>query len=205
MANKQVQFRRGTTAENDSFIGAEGELTVDTERKEFRLHDGSTAGGFLISQDVYEVSTNPTADWDRDDTAATNLTLHVGSIVLNSTNNTMWACADDTPTAAVWLQIGTANLVQSVNSKTGVSITLVPSDLGLGNVNNTSDANKPISTATQAALDDKEDSANKGAANGYAGLDANQDVPLDNIPVLTVEKIPNLNTVYYTFLRRRGF
>ena len=30
--------------------------------------------------------------------------------------------------------------------------------VGLGNVNNTSDANKPISTATQAALDDKADS-----------------------------------------------
>jgi len=33
------------------------------------------------------------------------------------------------------------------------SLSLVPSDVGLGNVNNTSDANKPISTATQAALD----------------------------------------------------
>jgi len=32
-----------------------------------------------------------------------------------------------------------------------------PSDVGLGNVDNTSDANKPISTATQAALDTKVD------------------------------------------------
>ena len=37
-----------------------------------------------------------------------------------------------------------------------VTITgLVPSDFGLGNVSNTSDANKPISTATQSALDVK--------------------------------------------------
>jgi hypothetical protein len=34
-------------------------------------------------------------------------------------------------------------------------------NLGLGNVNNTSDANKPISTATQNALDTKEDKSNK--------------------------------------------
>lgn len=34
---------------------------------------------------------------------------------------------------------------------------LVAGDVGLGNVNNTSDANKPISTATQAALDAKAD------------------------------------------------
>src|SRR5690606_13909825 len=40
--------------------------------------------------------------------------------------------------------------VQSVNGKTGNSITLDKSDVGLGNVDNTSDANKPISTATQA-------------------------------------------------------
>lgn len=44
------------------------------------------------------------------------------------------------------------NLVTSVNGKQGVVI-LNPTDIGLGNVDNTSDLNKPISTATQAALD----------------------------------------------------
>lgn len=39
------------------------------------------------------------------------------------------------------------------------SITLVKGDVGLGNVDNTSDANKPISTATQNALDLKLNSA----------------------------------------------
>jgi hypothetical protein len=38
---------------------------------------------------------------------------------------------------------------------------LVKSDLGLSNVDNTSDANKPVSTATQTALNAKEDAANK--------------------------------------------
>lgn len=42
--------------------------------------------------------------------------------------------------------------VQSVAGKTGV-VTLVKGDVGLGNVDNTSDLNKPISTATQTALD----------------------------------------------------
>lgn len=36
-------------------------------------------------------------------------------------------------------------------------VTLAKSDVGLGNVDNTSDANKPVSTAQQAALDDKVD------------------------------------------------
>jgi len=42
---KQVQFRRGTSAENDAFTGASGEITVDTTNKQIRVHDGSTAGG----------------------------------------------------------------------------------------------------------------------------------------------------------------
>ena len=42
---KQVQFRRGTAAENNAFTGAVGEITVDTTNKQIRVHDGSTAGG----------------------------------------------------------------------------------------------------------------------------------------------------------------
>jgi hypothetical protein len=44
--------------------------------------------------------------------------------------------------------------VQSVAGKTG-SVTLAKADVGLGNVDNTSDTNKPISSATQSALDGK--------------------------------------------------
>jgi hypothetical protein len=41
----QVQFRRGTTTQNNAFTGAQGEITVDTDLKTLRIHDGSTAGG----------------------------------------------------------------------------------------------------------------------------------------------------------------
>lgn len=47
-----------------------------------------------------------------------------------------------------------ASGVTSVNTRTG-AVTLTSSDVGLANVNNTSDANKPISTATQTALNAK--------------------------------------------------
>ena len=40
-----VQFRRGTTAQNDAFTGADGELSIDTDKKAIRIHDNSTAGG----------------------------------------------------------------------------------------------------------------------------------------------------------------
>ena len=50
------------------------------------------------------------------------------------------------------------NTVTSVAGKTG-AVTLDNADVGLGNVDNTSDANKPISTATQNALDTKADTS----------------------------------------------
>jgi hypothetical protein len=46
--------------------------------------------------------------------------------------------------------------VQSVNGKTGV-VVVTKFDVSLGNVNNTSDLNKPISAATQTALNAKQD------------------------------------------------
>ena len=44
----QVQFRRGTTAEHQSFKGAEGEVTVDTTLKTVVIHDAITNGGFPV-------------------------------------------------------------------------------------------------------------------------------------------------------------
>lgn len=44
--------------------------------------------------------------------------------------------------------------VTSVNGQTG-AVTVTKTDVGLGNVDNTSDANKPVSSATQTALDAK--------------------------------------------------
>jgi hypothetical protein len=45
MAVRQVRLRRGTTAENDAFTGAIGEVTVDTQTSSIRVHDGANAGG----------------------------------------------------------------------------------------------------------------------------------------------------------------
>ena len=44
----QIQLRRGTTAQNNSFTGAAGELSVDNDTEGLRVHDGSTAGGFEV-------------------------------------------------------------------------------------------------------------------------------------------------------------
>ena len=46
---KRIQFRRGTTSQHASFIGAPGEITVDTDKRVVVVHDGVTPGGFPSS------------------------------------------------------------------------------------------------------------------------------------------------------------
>ena len=53
----QVQFRRGTTAQNNNFLGAAGEISVDIDRGVLRVHDGVTVGGHAM------VSTSGTATY----------------------------------------------------------------------------------------------------------------------------------------------
>jgi len=68
--------------------------------------------------------------------------------------------------------------VTTVATRTG-NVVLTKGDVGLGSVDNTSDANKPISSATSTALGGKqatlgftpENTSNKNVAGGYAGLD----------------------------------
>lgn len=90
--------------------------------------------------------------------------------------------------------------VTSVNSKTG-AVVLNKSDIGLAQVDNTSDANKPISAAQQTAFNQVTTrvgnietdlnggkfilSTTKGAVNGIATLDAGGKVPLTQLPVLS--------------------
>lgn len=59
-----------------------------------------------------------------------------------------------------WHKLDQTNLILSVNGQTG-AVVLAKADVGLGNADNTSDANKPVSTATQAALNLKLDVASK--------------------------------------------
>jgi hypothetical protein len=57
----QVQFRRGTTTQNNAFTGAVGELSVDSTLNTLRVHDGSTAGGFaLVNLTATQTLTNKT-------------------------------------------------------------------------------------------------------------------------------------------------
>lgn len=89
---------------------------------------------------------------------------HIRYVIENDTlytnNGTNWAAVAG----------GGSGAVDSVNGMTGV-VVLTASSIGLGDVDNTSDLDKPISTAMQDALDLKQD-ALSGTSRSFAGYDA---------------------------------
>jgi hypothetical protein len=60
--SRQIQFRRGDAAANDNFIGAIGEVTMDTTNNTLRVHDGVTVGGITLAKQD-EVPDLSTADY----------------------------------------------------------------------------------------------------------------------------------------------
>ena len=56
-----VQFRRGTTAQNNNFLGANGEISVDTTLNVLRVADAVTLGGFaMVGQNCVQTIANKT-------------------------------------------------------------------------------------------------------------------------------------------------
>lgn len=50
---RTIQIYRGTKAQNDAYTGSVGELTMDTDNNDVRIHDGSTLGGHPIGFHPY--------------------------------------------------------------------------------------------------------------------------------------------------------
>ena len=59
---KLLKLRRGTTSQHSSFTGAEGEVTIDTDKDTAVVHDGQLAGGRpLAREDLNNVSSSTIA------------------------------------------------------------------------------------------------------------------------------------------------
>ena len=64
---KQLQLRGGTTSEHASFTGAAREVTVDTDKDTFVVHDGSTQGGFpAVTEERLAALLAQGLTWDED-------------------------------------------------------------------------------------------------------------------------------------------
>lgn len=83
------------------------------------------------------------------------LTAQRGDIAVRTDTSKTYILATDSPsTLADWKEMLASGQVTSVAGRSG-AVVLAKADVGLSNVNDTSDSNKPISSATQTALNGK--------------------------------------------------
>ena len=115
----QVQFRRGTTSQNDAFTGAVGELSVDTTLDTIRVHDGSTGGGHRLAKysdisagDITAVVAGTGLSGGATSGSATVSLSHLGLESLTDPNDDRIIFWDDSAGASAFLDIG-ANLAIS--------------------------------------------------------------------------------------------
>lgn len=84
------------------------------------------------------------------------LTGESGDWCTRTDSGTVFVITGNPATVGGWMQLSYPGTpVKSVAGKTGI-VTLTKTDVGLANVNNTSDADKPISTAALSALNNKQ-------------------------------------------------
>ena len=80
------------------------------------------------------------------------LTAERGDMAIRTDTGRTYVLASDSPaTLADWKEVAAAGQVVSVAGRSG-AVTLAKADVGLSNVDNTADADKPISTATATAI-----------------------------------------------------
>jgi hypothetical protein len=121
----------------------------------------------------------------------TNLTYDATKIANGSVSNTEFQYLDGV-TSAIQTQIDSKAPINSPTF-TGTVGGITKSMVGLGNVDNTSDANKPVSTATQTALDAKQATL----TNPVTGTGTNNEIAAFNS---TGSTITSLSTTTYPSL-----
>lgn len=171
---------------NDTTTGfLEDKIVAGTNITLTTLNDGanetleiSAAGGGGGSGDVVGPAGATDNSLPRYDTATGKLIQDSGIIVDDSNN--MTGVNDISPTGTVdgrdVAADGTAQDTHIANITTNPHA-VDQTDVGLGNVDNTSDADKPVSTATQTALDLKYDASNPDSFLNETSHDA---LPSDN-------------------------
>jgi len=110
----QVQFRRGTTSQNEAFTGAVGEISVDTTLDTVRVHDGSTAGGIRLARfseieagDITAVVAGTGLSGGATSGSATVNLSHLGLESLADPNDDQIIFWDDSAGATAFLDLGT--------------------------------------------------------------------------------------------------
>ena len=159
---KLLKLRRGTSIQHGSFTGAEGEVTIDTDKDTAVVHDGSTAGGKpLAKEDLTNVSSATIAGRLDNDSIATSKiaagALPTDVTIVNANVSATAAIANsklaDSGVSAGTVGSSTAIPVVTVNSKgivTNTSTTAVDSTTIANGTSNVAVANNGNITTTRS-------------------------------------------------------
>lgn len=155
-----IKIRRGTAAQwtAANSILADGELGLETDTHKIKAGDGSTVwsslpyissgGGGGGGGNNWGSITGTLSD-QTDLQTALDDKQPISTVLTNTTASFTTSLSSKLAGIENGAQV---NTVESVSGKTG-DVLLDKNDVGLGSVDNTSDLDKPISTATQTALD----------------------------------------------------
>ena len=124
----QVQWRRGTTTQHNSFTGAAGEVTVDTTLDTIRVHDGSTAGGTRLAKfseittgDITAVVAGTGLSGGATSGSATLALSHLGLESLSDPNDDQILFWDDSEGATKFLDIGSGLTISGATISSSIT------------------------------------------------------------------------------------
>lgn len=154
-----ASFNGSVSAGTDNAYGPawDGSLRLATENA---IYDKIIAlEGLVVGAMVYQGTWNATTNTPAIPVAAAGNKGFYYKVATAGTTNidgiADWGTGDWIVSNGVtWDKIDNSETVSSVAGKVG-AVTLVKGDVGLGNADNTSDANKPVSAPQQTALDGK--------------------------------------------------
>jgi hypothetical protein len=140
----QVQYRRGTNAQNAAFTGALAEITVDTTNGTLRVHDGITAGGSNIATVGYVTAQIGALSANSISSGTSNVrVVSSGGNVTTSVGGTADVVVVATTGAFV------TGLISATGNVTGGNLSVGTGNVTLGNiVNSGANATGNIGSAT---------------------------------------------------------
>lgn len=144
---------RTSTSTTEAATAAALKSAYDTVNGALTTHKNDTNIHLTDADRIILTKANKFKGYYETETALKNAhpTGEAGDYAIVNSTDTMWIWDADKEGGAGWKDGAGKGSVISVNNMTG-EVILTKSNIGLGNVDNTSDANKPVSTAQQNAL-----------------------------------------------------
>ena len=188
-----LQLRRGTTAQNNAFTGAVGELSVDTQTEALIVHDGSTAGGFEVvpsgSIIAFGGAAAPDAGWLLCDGSNVSRTTYAR---LFAAISTAYGTGDGSSTFGlpdlrdrVLLGKGSNNSTLGTETGSAAASSVITNATNTTGTATSGSTTNSLSTSTATFATSAKDSATGTALTGVTNAGHTHSIPGLSIPALT--------------------